>query len=156
VTDAERLVRALSPVERAARDLPWAKQRPWRGTTHVLVEGALPVVDLHDLGRRQAHRAVRIAAETAGVLDAGAVAVVTGRGRRSVGPGVLHAEAREVLADFCAEHGGYFRPAGPGRWVLVVDADRAPAAATGRLGWGCWFLVVAFATAALLALWRAF
>lgn len=153
--DVERLARALQPVEHDARALPWAKERPWRAATHVWAEGALPVVDLHDLGRRQAHDAVQIAAETAADLDAGAVAVITGRGRRSIGPSVVRAEAKDVLARFCAEQGGFFRPAGPGRWVLVVDPDRAPAAATGRLGWGFVLLLVAFAAALAVALWHA-
>jgi len=153
MTDVEQLRRSLASVERGATDLPWAKERPWRAETHVWVEGGLPVVDLHDLGTKLADKAVRRAAAVSADLQAGAVCFVTGRGRRSIGPGVVRRVTEEALRAHCAERGCYYRPAGPGRLVLVVDPSRAPVSATGRLGIGFWLVVALFLVAVFVVCW---
>jgi len=153
MTDVERLQRSLASVERGAKELPWAKERPWRAETHVWAENRLPVVDLHDLGAKLAEKAVHRSAAVSTDLQAGAVCFVTGRGRRSIGPGVVRKVAEEELREYCHQRGCYYRPAGPGRLVLVVDPGRAPVSATGRLGIGFWLVVTLFLVAVVAICW---
>lgn len=149
--DVEWLRESLAEVEEGARLLRWAAERPWRVQSHVRWAGDLPEVDLHDLDARHARDAVRAVAAVR--LDTGAVRFVTGRGRHSVGPGgVLGGVVRSELKKLIQQHDWQFRPAGPARWVLLTNREKAPAAATGDLGWGFWILVALFAAAALIAL----
>lgn len=149
--DLDRLASALSPVQEHARGLRWARERPWQVGSHLWREGQLPVVDLHDLDVKGARQAVDAVALVAHELDSGAVAFVTGRGRHSVGKGKLGPAVQGALAQVCRERGWQHGPLRAGRQVLVVDPRRAPAAATGRLGWGFWLGAAAFAAAALVA-----
>jgi len=119
----------------------------------VWADDGLPVVDLHDLGAKLAQKAVHRSAAVSSDLQAGAVCFVTGRGRRSIGPGVVRKVAEKELRAYCAKRGCYYRPAGPGRLVLVVDPNRAPVSATGRLGIGFWLVVVLFLVAVVLVCW---
>lgn len=149
--DLARLREALADIEVEARDLRWADQRPWRTATHVSQVGDLPEIDLHDLNARLAREAVRRAA----AVEPVAVRFVTGRGRHSVGPGgVLGGVVRAELKKQCADRPWQFRPAGAARWLLVTDPERAPAEATGDLGWGFKLLMLAFALAAIVAFAR--
>lgn len=143
----------LAGVEAEAREQPWADQRPWRAETHVAWDGELPVVDLHGLKAGLARRAVRATVGAVGELEAGAVCFVTGRGRHSVGPGgVLGAVVRKELQRAGADQPTWSaRPHGAARWVWIHDPERAPAAATGALGWGFVVLMVGFAIAAVVA-----
>lgn len=154
MTDVARLREALAGVQGAAGGLPWARERPWRTDSHVWDERGLPVVDLHDLGRKLASQAVRTAAALAPELDAASVCFITGAGRRSIGKGVLRDDTTRELQQAVAQ-GGYFRPLGPGRMVFVADPSRAPAAATGKLGLGFWLMAGLFAAAAVVASWSA-
>jgi hypothetical protein len=147
--DAARIAGWLVDVEQTARQQRWDAERPWRTATHIWLEDLLPVVDLHDLGARPARRAAEVVAARAAELDAGAVVFVTGRGRHSAGQPVLGEVVQAALAARVAADGGSFGPRGAGRIALVVDPERAPAAATGRLSLGVWLLVFSFAVAAL-------
>jgi len=151
--DVDRLRTALADVEASARMLRWSDRRPWTVRTHVHWSGDLPEIDLHDLDARHAREAVRAA--TTVRLQTGAVRFVTGRGRHSRGPGVLGPVVRGELRRIGEGRGWRVRPAGPARWLLVTDVDRAPAAATGELGWGMRLLFLAFLVAAVVALARA-
>ena len=108
------------------------------------------VVDLHDLKAALARRAIDAVVSVADELDAPAVVFVTGRGRHSVGKGVLGGVAASALRDAVRAHRGWQMTPAAGRWTLVLDPRRAPAAATGRLGWGFWLGVAAFGC---LAIW---
>ncbi|RME22100.1 MAG: hypothetical protein D6798_16625 [Deltaproteobacteria bacterium] len=154
--DLARLKTALAPVERAAAGLPWADRRPWTTRSHVWLEGRLPVVDLHDLGARQARQAVDAVAAVAEELDAGAVCFVVGRGRHSVGGGKLGGVVRGALATHCRRSRGSrprwsAHPGPAGRQILVIDAGRAPASATGRPGVLFWAGALLFLAAATFA-----
>ena len=149
--DLTRLREALGDVEKAARGLPWAKERPWRVDTHVFVESDLPVIDCHDLGTRQTEQVCDAVIEHGPHLQAAATALITGRGRHSVGPARLPQVVRQRLGEACRTHGWRLRIPRAGRFVVVIDPKRAPAAATGALGWGFW-LWVAFVAAAVAAL----
>lgn len=151
--DVDRLRAALADIETSARMLRWADRRPWTVRTHVRWSGELPEVDLHDLDARHARLAVRAAAGVR--LATGAVRFVTGRGRHSKGPGgVLGHVVRGELKKLGEGRGWRVRPAGPARWLLVTDVRRAPAAATGELGWGMRLLFLAFLVAAAVAIAR--
>ena len=68
--------------------------------------------------------------------------------------------------EFCGEHfsrrfvvlrptsGFIFRRPVPGRTLWISDRRKAPAAATGDLGWGWWLLALLFAAAALVVAWK--
>jgi hypothetical protein len=142
--DLPRLQRALRPVEREAADLPWADERRWTTSTHVWLEGGLPVVDLHDLGVQAARLAVDCVAREAAEIEAGAVCFVTGVGRRSLGPPKLGRAVGAALGHVARQRGWQHGPLSPGRLVLVIDPARAPARATGRLGPLFWLALLAF------------
>lgn len=136
-----------------ARGQVWDTERPWRVDTHVEWEGELPAVDLHDLKARNARLALRRLLTIAADLEAGAVLVVTGRGRHSVGPPVLHRMAGEVLASAARDRDDWeVRPRGAASWVLVVRPDAAPAAARSASSWfvAVFFLLVLAAVGFLL------
>lgn len=154
--DVARLQQALGPVQKAARGLPWAKERPWTTATHVGWDGRVPTVDLHDLGRKQAAEVVDAVVSLAGELDTGAVFLVVGRGRRSLTGAVLPTVVRDRLVPLCTERGWQLRIPRAGRFTILVDPARAPAAATGALGWGFWIWALIIATATALAVWRTF
>ncbi len=154
--DVTRLQQALTSLEERAHRQSWDTERPWRVATHVFWDRGVPTIDLHDAGAGLARRAVRAALEIAAELETGALWWITGRGRHAIGPGVLRglvkAELyREGVLKHGRESGWSLRPAGAGRWVLITDPVRAPAVATGALGWGFWLLVAAMVAAAVWA-----
>jgi hypothetical protein len=150
--DLIRLRERLRPVEDGAAELPWARERPWKGTTHTWIEQDLLVVDLHDLDVATSRQVLQAVEAEAPHLTSGAVAFVTGRGRHSLGPGVLHEVMRRELALLRHRHGWGHVPGGPGRQILVLDASRAPARVTGRLPWAFWVGMAAFLVLTTLAL----
>lgn len=151
--DVGRYRQALRPVEAAAKALPWANERRWRAAERVWWEDRLPVIDLHDLGAREARDVLRV------VLDqppeAGAVVLIHGRGRHSLGASApLRGVVQQELKRACGEVPEWsWRGLGPGRTVWITDRSRAPAAATG--GWSPWlwllWALMALAFAAALA-----
>jgi hypothetical protein len=148
MSDIERIHAALRTLEAEADTLTWAKSRPWRVETHVFAQGALPVVDLHDLNAKLARQAVRAVLEFAEELEAGAVRFVVGRGRHSMGPGgTLGKVVRKLLKRAVAERDWRFR-SDAATLTLIVDPAKAPAAATGDLGLGFWLMMGGFAMAA--------
>jgi len=140
--DVARLRAALEALEADADQLDWAAQRPWRVATHVRWEGELPSLDLHDLNAKLARRAVDALMGEAGALQTGAVRVITGRGRRSIGPGVLGDLVRSRIGNRL-EQGWRFHPSGAGAYVLVTDPRKAPRSATGALSPWFWLGVIA-------------
>jgi hypothetical protein len=148
--DLTRLRTVLAPIAERARDLPWSDKRPWKPHTHVWLEGSLPVVDLHDLSVKLGRDAVRIVAETP-ELEAGAAALVTGRGNHTGGRSRLRDAVAGTLGALRQEQGLQSRPSGPGRFVLVLDEERYVAQSGGLGVWG--WLLVALLGAALYATW---
>lgn len=145
IDDLKRVQKALAPVATSAREQRWDAERPWRTETHCWWEQDRLVVDLHDLGAGLARQAVVAVVDLAPKLSTGAVTFVTGRGRHSVGKAVLGKMVAEVLAGACQAHPGWrAAPGGLGRQVLITDPTRAPAGATGELGWGFWVGVAIF------------
>ncbi len=148
--DLARLRDHLAPVEKAAEQLAWNKERPWRGQTHVGVQHRVLTVDLHDLGRATALQVVDTLPWAAGALDTGAMRLITGRGRHSLTGPVLPGVVRERLSELCKEHDWTFHMDGSGRLVVIWDPARAPRAATGALPLWVWFWLVGM-VAVLLA-----
>ena len=141
------------PVEQAARGQRWAKERPWKTQTHVRWEREMPTLDGHDLSAKLMKRALKLLLDEVASLDTGAVLIVTGRGRHTLGAkGVLPQIVQGVVGRAASEQGWRLRPHGPGAWVLVVDASRAPASATAAFGWGEWLLFLFLGGCALLAI----
>ncbi|MBX2804217.1 MAG: hypothetical protein KTR31_41535 [Myxococcales bacterium] len=150
--ELSRFRAALSPIQTAAKGQPWAKERPWRTKTHVVLEEGVMVVDLHDLKANLARKAVA-AVVGSGPSKAGAVVFVVGRGRRSVGPGgVLGKVVRSELGAACKSASGWsVRPVGPARIAWITDWNKAPASVVGGGGWGMWLLYAFFAAAVCVA-----
>lgn len=143
--DLQRLARQLGHLEDKARSLEWNAQRPWRPQTHIWTEKLVPMVDLHDLSIRLALEALEGVVEVAGEMDCGAVCLVTGRGRHSVdGRSRLREAVQEEAHSLCRERGWVCRDSQPGRLILVMDAARAPAWASGGLGLAVWIGIAAF------------
>jgi len=146
--DLEGLYDDLSDVEEAAKDLKWADARPWRRTTHLWIEKGVPVIDLHDLNVRLGKAVVAQADFDA--VAAGAVILVTGVGRHSMGSGsALRKAVSGKLGHRAAASGWELRPLGSGRLLLVTDAARAPGWASGGLGWPLKLGIAAFVAAAV-------
>ncbi|MCB9778857.1 MAG: hypothetical protein H6742_09860 [Alphaproteobacteria bacterium] len=152
-SDLDRLATALAPVQAHARGLRWARERPWRTDTHLWREGPLPVVDLHDLDAKTCKQALDGIVAVGAALDAGAVVLITGVGKHRPGGGALGQIVTGRLGMQADERGWQLAPKGRGRFVLIIDPARAPASATGRLGPLFWLGAIAFAAAALAALW---
>jgi hypothetical protein len=151
--DVQRLRVALRSIEADAQEQVWDAQRPWRVATHVDWESGVPVVDLHDLKARNARTALKRLVGVAESLEGGAVGVVTGRGRHSLGPGVLRRMAGDILVAAAADRDAWsVHPRGSGSWVLVTDPARAPAATRGGPGMvaAVFFALMALALAWLL------
>jgi hypothetical protein len=150
--DLRSLAEALGPVEPKADKLPWAGERPWRTQTHLWSEGGLPTVDLHDLGPALAKAVVATLAEQGEGLQTGAVCLITGRGRHSLGRAVLPQVVGEALQSIAQTHGWRVRQGAAGRIILITNERAAPRAATGALGPGFWLGAAAFGA---LATWAA-
>lgn len=150
--DLKRLAEALSPIEPLADKLPWAADRPWRTDSHLWAESGLPTVDLHDLGPALAKRVIATLGEQGEGIESGAVCLITGRGRHSVGRAVLPQVVGEALHEIAGTHGWRVRQGPAGRIILITNELTAPRAATGALGPGFWLGVAAFAG---LATWAA-
>ena len=150
IGDDRRVADALADVATAARDQDWDADRPWRLRSHLWWEGGVLVVDLHDLKAGLARRAVQAVVGCAAQLETAAVVFVTGRGRHSIGRGVLPGVVTTALRQAVADNENWSFTPSAGRLTLVLDPARAPASATGRLGWMFWTGVAAFV---VLAIW---
>jgi hypothetical protein len=142
---------ALAAVEKGAKGLPWAKERPWLVSSHLWVEAEVPTIDLHDLGPSLAEKTVDIVAGLAPELTGGAVRFITGRGRHSVGPAVLPRVVGAALHHHATEQGWRVRGGRPGTLLLITDPNAAPNIASGGLGLGFWLMAIAMAVAAVWA-----
>ncbi len=142
---------ALTSIEVKADKLPWASERPWRTETHLWAESGLPMVDLHDLGPALAKQVVATLGEEGEGLQTGAVCLITGRGRHSMGRAVLPQVVGEALQTLSAAHGWRMRSGAAGRMILITNELAAPRAATGALGPGFWLLAAGFGAAAIWA-----
>lgn len=142
VRDPAALQSALAAVERDARGLPWAKERPWRVASHVVAEGPWLVVDLHDLSVALAVRAL----EALDAGDVGAARLVTGSGRHTGGRSKL----RDAVIAAARERGWRVAPIGPARLEVVRDPARHPVG--GGVPIAVW-VVVALVAAAILVWW---
>lgn len=152
--DVDRLRQGLHDVARRAKDLPWAKERRWRPGTHVRWEGELATVDLHDLSVRLGLAAVDVVETLGPDLATGAVRIVTGRGNHTGGRSVLKDGVVKELRAASSAAGWGLRQPTAGSLVVVFDASRAPAAASGQLGglfWG--FALILGGAILLIAPW---
>ena len=152
-SDDRRIRKRMDSIEREARSLRWAAERPWKRESHIWIEDGLPVVDLHDLNVKLARGAVRATVEIASELQCGAVCFITGRGRHSMGPPALRGMVASELRHACQESPAWSQRAGhAGRWMLITDPARAPRVATGQLGPAFWTMLILFACLAFWAL----
>ncbi len=155
MSEVDRLRKALVGVEKAARDQPWAKERPWRAKTHVGEEQGVVVVDLHDLKAGNARKAVD-AVVAQGPPRAGGLVFVVGQGRHSVGRGVLGNVVRSALGAHCKGRAKWrVRLVGPARVAWITDPSKAPKALTGGGGVGFTLWLAVFGAAFLFAVARA-
>ena len=152
MNDIERISALLEDIVYEARKLPWAAERPWRTKTHIWVEAQMPTIDLHDLNVRLAKKVFRAVLKEPENIEAGAVCFVTGIGKNSLGDSPLRNFAIDFLSKRAYENDWGFHPMGPGRLVLVVDPEKAPASATGALPRYFWYCVAGFIALFVFAL----
>ncbi len=138
----------MLPIAERARSLPWGKERPWHPDTHMWEEAGLTTIDLHDLSVRLGLEVVDALEELGAELPSGAVMLITGRGKHTMGRSTLRDAVADALIDAAQRHGWRVFPRGPARFVLITDEARAPASATGKPG----LLMVLFALLVLVAL----
>jgi hypothetical protein len=110
------------------------------------VANGLPCVDLHGLSVRLGLQVVQTV--SAGALQTGGAVLITGRGNHTGGRSKL----REAVLAHLDEHQIPFRPLGPGRVELILDAERVRAARPGMglLFWLFVLLLLAGVVAAVL------
>lgn len=131
---------ALDQVQKEAKTLDWAAERPWRTDSHVWEEGGVVTVDLHDLNASLAKRVLALTTEMGPDLEGGGIIFVTGQGRHSVGLPVLKSITVGMLVRLERERGWRQRDLGAGRVLLAVDEERLP----GRYGPGTPLWIPAF------------
>ena len=131
----------------------WDDRRPWRRASHLSVAEGVVWMDLHDLKARNAREALRELLAIADDLQGPAVVIVTGRGRHSLGPPVLHQMTGDVLRSFARDRDCAVLPRGSGAWVLVLDESRLPRSL--RAESGLW-LTVFFVLMLIAFAWVAF
>ena len=124
--DIRLLARAFDRVEKDAKELRWAKERPWKCASHVWEENGLPIIDLHDLNARLTKQIIRAVESVSAELRTGGVVFITGVGRHSVGVPVLRQVVTGTLMRFEQQQGWRHRDVGGGRLLLVIDEARIP------------------------------
>lgn len=124
--DIRTLHDALDGVEKDSKGLRWAKERPWRRSSHIWEENGLAVIDLHDLNAGLTKKIVRAVDSVSEELKAGGVVFITGVGRHSVGVPVLRRVVSGALMRFEQQKGWRHRDVGGGRLLLVIDEARIP------------------------------
>ena len=132
-SDIASVQAVLADVERAASGLLWAKERPWRVSTHVFEEHGVVVIDLHDLNAALSKTVLACLQDLGPSLQGGGVIFVTGRGRHSVGLPVLRRIVSGTLVRLERDRGWRQRDLGAGRVLMVVDEDRIPARFRGHM-----------------------
>ncbi len=160
INDIERIRELLREIEKPASELRWARENPaaaWRVNTHTTVERGVVTIDLHDLGQKLARRVLSICEKAGPDLEAGAIRFVTGRGRHSATGPVLRQVVGDALVAQCKRHGWAMHPQGGARFILIVDPQKAPAAARGATEWpvvagAVGFLALAFVVSLPLGL----
>ena len=137
-TDLERIRKLLAEIEAPASELQWARENParaWKVNHHTSLEKGVVTIDLHDLGQKLTRRILRICEQAAPDLQAGALRFVTGRGRHSATGPVLRNVVGEALIAQCKRNGWGMHAEGGARFILIVDPEKAPATATGKMTW---------------------
>jgi hypothetical protein len=137
-TDIDRIRDLLKEIEAPAGQLQWARQNPeqaWKVAFHTTVERGVVTVDLHSLGQKLARRILQLCEGVGPQLDAGAIRFVTGRGRHSATGPVLRQIVGEGLIAQCKRNGWSMHAEGGARFILIIDPEKAPATATGKLTW---------------------
>ncbi|MCP4805067.1 MAG: hypothetical protein GY913_22410 [Proteobacteria bacterium] len=152
MTDLARLARALDGIEDDAKSLSWNAERPWKPSSHLWVEGHVPVVDLHDLSIKLALEVTERVIQIAEELESGAVHFITGRGKHAIdGRSRLREAVGEVLLEATEDREWDLREPRAGRITLIVDAEVVPPAAKGSLDWWVWGILAAFLALAVYA-----
>ena len=141
--DIDFLQSQLTQIAVEARKLPWYKERPWSTDSHVWREKGVPIIDLHDLNTRLARKVIKATGRKVGELETGCLCYVTGVGSHSMGDSPIAKMATGILSDIASHNKWGFHPLGPGRLVIISDPEKAPDAATGKLG-RIWWVGIAF------------
>lgn len=153
-SDVQNLYSILKRVEESAKILRWAKERPWKRSTHIWYEGELLVIDLHDLNSKLAKESVESCLNSVKKLETGALCFVTGIGKNTPGN---FAKNREMVYKILQkrlqkEQSWEIHSPGMGRLILVFNKDTAPKSATGQLSMELKVGIVFFAILLILSL----
>ena len=122
----------LWEVESKAKRLSWAKDRPWKPSTHVWIEEDLTIIDLHDLSVKLALSVVRTTCRFSKKLQSSAICFVTGAGNKSVTGAKIRPAVITELEHKCSDKDWEFFPHGLGRIVLIFDRENAPKSLSGK------------------------
>jgi hypothetical protein len=133
--DLKHIYSILKRVEEKSKTLRWAKDRPWKRSTHIWYEGALLVIDLHDLNTKLAKESIEHCLDTIKKFETGALCFVTGIGKNSAGN---LAKNREMVCKLLSKRAKKneeweVHSHGMGRTVLIFNKEKAPSSATGRI-----------------------
>ena len=150
--DIRLLCNALMTIEKDARGLHWAKERPWKCSSHLWPENGIPIIDLHDLNAKLTKQIIRSVQSQADALQTGGVVFVTGVGRHSVGLPVLRQVVQGSLLRLERDNGWRQRDVGGGRVLLVMDEARIPTFWRAQTPWLATLFFVVFFSALLWAL----
>jgi hypothetical protein len=125
--DIDRIYALLEGIEEDAKSLRWAEERPWTRDSHIWLDARVVTVDMHDLNAALAKKVIAVVAEMAQDLEMGCIVFVTGWGKHSVGMPVLPGVVSAALVRLERGRGWRMRTVGSGRYVLVINEERAPA-----------------------------
>ena len=150
--DIRLLSDALKPIEQDAKGLHWAKERPWKCSSHLWPENGIPVIDLHDLNAKLTKRIIGCVRSETDALQTGGVVFVTGVGRHSVGLPVLRQVVQGSLLRLERDEGWRQRDGGGGRILLVMDEARIPSFWRAQTPWLATLFFVVFFAALLWSL----
>ena len=152
--DIKSLYAALKRVERQAEDLRWADKRPWFRKTHIWIERGLIVLDFHDLNTKLMKEAFKESVRIAKDFETGAICYISGVGKHSEGGFSKNKEILMKMLDkeVSKKKDWEWQPHGMGRMVLIIDKEKAPPSATGKLSPTMKFAIGAFAVLVIFSI----
>jgi hypothetical protein len=140
----EILQKGLEDIAIDARKLPWYSENPWKTNTHIWIEKEMPVIDLHATNVKLTQKILKLSVRLAEKHEFSSLCFITGIGINSIGDATLKNVVLKHLGEIAIEKQWGFHPLGPGRFVVIIDPDRAPPIATGQLPKMFWYGVGGF------------
>jgi len=102
------------------------------------------MVDLHDLNTKIARNCVKSILEQHESIETGAVCFITGVGKNSNKQPAMRSMVLKLLHKQAKKKGWEVQLQGMGRIIIIFDATKAPASATGQLPKVFWVAAAVF------------